>query len=728
MILFFLYFLGFSINKNIYSPVEVINYFNEEIVESHILEEIKNKVSILLNDFYAFYEISKNPPQPNFDNNYHNKVDLKKEINDIQTNNTSYYKFYQDFNKALTKTRDGHFYFDVFDSNKFLKQFTFLSPLKLYIISDNGTIKIVGKNNVKPEYYSKYKNHEIIFDIIDKNENTTIRSIKGKDPFDFISEFGSNYMDFRSPHANLAFKFILTDVCYLSVFPLSIEDLTNFTVVYENNDIFTTDYIIESDVNIYEDQTDNILLKQSPEPIVEKKIFFHDKFEILQDLQKNSEILLNDNRIIKQRSLLEEENIEIKWDYNYSTIFKCRVDKENEINVYYINSFYGNDTNTFVDTIVKCLELFDTNKYPITFISNLNGGGYLVLSQLLLETISPYINTQIYTSLRKTDFLFKYFESSKEKVSWYNDCKFKSLKELYEKGKTIDYGNNITDTISDLFYFDGYQTRVIYNSIKKVLENKRKPNDIVIIADGFSFSATSIFLKYLRYYGGGITVGIFPHPNKPNIPFDNSLSPSAIFTHEELLNLSSSYKKLNKDYKLIMQKAGYQTFYNHNQSIPLEYVITPVDEIEPFYEYLTNKSYEQYIQIAKNKINKYKKQCNPENKKLVQYNKECDNNFENEYTHGGYECGDDGVWSTKCVAAYCDIGFKFDPITRKCSFDKCSINQKLILIYFIVTIIGLIISFIVVIVIVILMKIKKNKNELDYKDISKISLSIQERN
>ena len=63
---------------------------------------------------------------------------------------------------------------------------------------------------------------------------------------------------------------------------------------------------------------------------------------------------------------------------------------------------------------------------------------------------------------------------------------------------------------------------------------------------------------------------------------------------------------------------------------------------------------------------KYKTQCNPKNKKLVLVNDECYNIFENNYTHGGYICGDNGKWSKKCVPSYCDPGYIFNYTSNKC--------------------------------------------------------------
>ena len=208
---------------------------------------------------------------------------------------------------------------------------------------------------------------------------------------------------------------------------------------------------------------------------------------------------------------------------------------------------------------------------------------------------------------------------------------------------------------------------------KLKLKNKRKPTDLIVIADGYSYSATSFFLKYLQYYGGGITVGYFQHPNKKNIPFDSSLSPSPVIQNLTLYEIREDYQELYKKYKFRMQFAFYQSFYHPTKiDKPLEYEITPVDEIIPIYEGFNDNNYDIYIKAAKEILKKYETECNPYNKKLVKVTNECDKYFENNYTHGGYECDTNGKWSTKCVPSYCDLGYIFDYEKGKCIYDKCS--------------------------------------------------------
>ncbi|GAB1221259.1 hypothetical protein ENUP19_0076G0017 [Entamoeba nuttalli] len=64
-------------------------------------------------------------------------------------------------------------------------------------------------------------------------------------------------------------------------------------------------------------------------------------------------------------------------------------------------------------------------------------------------------------------------------------------------------------------------------------------------------------------------------------------------------------------------------------------------------------------QFSNDKIKEFEE----ETKKIIKINIE--------HGHGGYECGDNGEWSTKCVLAYCDDGYKFDYINNKCIEDVC---------------------------------------------------------
>ena len=67
-----------------------------------------------------------------------------------------------------------------------------------------------------------------------------------------------------------------------------------------------------------------------------------------------------------------------------------------------------------------------------------------------------------------------------------------------------NFGNNVTHYRTK-FYL-GYNTKKLFNQIESDTY-ERKPTDIIIFTDGFSYSATSIFIKDLQETGNAIIVG-----------------------------------------------------------------------------------------------------------------------------------------------------------------------------------------------------------------------------
>ena len=224
----------------------------------------------------------------------------------------------------------------------------------------------------------------------------------------------------------------------------------------------------------------------------------------------------------------------------------------------------------------------------------------------------------------------------------------------------------------------GKQYKEQINAIKKNLKNPRKPTDIIVFTDGFSYSSADIFLKYFQYYGGGITVGYFSNPNLENKLFDSGLSPSLVIDNY-LLNILSpeGFKPFNNGFNL--QIPGVHTFYSpDNMSVPLEFEVAPVDEIVDIYEKFDDSNYDIFIEVAKKIYLKYNSanNCNVNNKKIVLVTSECDGKFGNKYTHGGFLCGDDGKWTKVCVASYCDVGYIFDYNKKECIVDVCSVIEE----------------------------------------------------
>ena len=688
ILIFFTCQLFLFISSKAYSIEEVFNFINNLTETEDNLNKIIDSLSDTLNKTYTYNEIYKNPPQPKFDENYYTKINIQEKLKSINTKNANVYEFYREIKKVLDSLKDHHL---IFGGEMILNYLNFLEPIRYDIKKIDNKYRMFAQEISFTDFFKNFKNNETIFDIIKKNRDTPIKSINGQDPFNFITNFGGVFKKLKSPQASFRYKFINHNLKSLADYPLTIDELTNFTVIYENGDNFTTDYII---------YTTKIL--EETDFIKENKFFdFNSKKSEIIDYTINmdnsllkSSIFLNDinNNLSKdenQKDLkIEEEKINyslgsIDWNYDSDSSIFCKVDETKKVNVYTLSNFNIKESSRYIKAVKSCVELFDNNDYPIIFINIFNQGGLIYMAQLVLELLSPSIALNIYGAFRDSDIFKDNKIFNDEILSSFSDsknCEVLNYEKLINKTNKINYGNQIEDTLSDVVIFNGKKFKKEVEPIKKKLKNPRKPTDIIVFTDGYTFSAGAIMIKFLQYYGGAITAGYFPYPNLDDIPYDSGSSASALFSYKILQSFNiEEYKKL-EDLNLYLSVPGAQIFYNKNNfSRPLEYEVTPVDEIveiypkyENTYNILNDEGYESFINESLKIFEKYKTKCNPNNNKLLLLTSDCDGKFRNNYTHGGYKCNENGTWSQECVPSYCDIGFIFDHTKHKCVIDICS--------------------------------------------------------
>ena len=145
--------------------------------------------------------------------------------------------------------------------------------------------------------------------------------------------------------------------------------------------------------------------------------------------------------------------------------------------------------------------------------------------------------------------------------------------------------------------------------------------------------------------GGSIVAGYFGNP-KIDTVFDSAQSPSPIF-NSHLLNIFNHEENsfLNESF-ISLEFPGIQTFYNFDdKEIPLEYEVTPVELRAQIYTEFSEDTYKLYIEEAVSIFNKFRDECFSENQNLIKFRNECDLNFTNNYTHGGFFCVNNNFWS-----------------------------------------------------------------------------------
>ncbi|EDR22410.1 hypothetical protein EDI_039100 [Entamoeba dispar SAW760] len=652
MISLLLLFITFSLSKQCSeyttNEIDTVDSAFECIESIETTEKENNDIITGLKYYleaYVFKDILKNPPQPSFSNNYYEKVDIDAELNKINTKTTSMYDFYSQIKNLIISTRDGHLAFnvdkDLNKPNSELTNFFYFLPFEINIDNDKKMYLIPRKSL-----------GGIPIDVpeIDDNQNIAVKTINGEDPFNIIREFGKKYLGLKCPHAQFTEARSAISFGSLSDTPLTKEYLnTPITITWENGESVTINY------SIFKLSTPNKSLKELLQG-EEVKQGIKPKLTP-EEIKSRKEI---GKRMKTKQGIIERYKSD---DNNVGCLLT-----DNKINTFFIVSFDPKDAyvKSYEDTISKCIDLFDSNKYPIQVIFPKNGGGYGYLSRWVEKIISPYDDVDFIGSLRVSDFTEVIIKTGMGTGLYDPEtCEVRekginpqTLGEWYTKPKIIKYGD-VEHKVS--------QPSLDKGGMMKLMKNPRKPTEIVVYTDSFCYSACSLVTKGLKEWGGAILVGYDGDPNGKDEEFEVGLSPTSVIGLNEIDkdNIFTQY-----GYELgISVTETYRFNYEYNESIPREFLTDMIDERVNIYS--DPDIIDIFEEETKKIIEKYQTKCNPKNKRLVKRDEKCDKEINIEHGHGGYECGDNGEWSTKCVLAYCDDGYKFDYINNKCIEDVC---------------------------------------------------------
>ena len=681
-----LHFLNVSNASSIIDTLRKTTPANETLLK----KAIENTLEFLKHHIY--YAVSSDPPQPDFDNSYFQKVDYSKIFNNIKTENTNYFDFKNEFISAIYKLNDLHTI--PFFGQISLFYYIYICPIILRAEYDkeNNKAKMYGDLALPEEYYNYFQNGPEVLKKIKENNNTEIISIKDKNPFTFISEFAG--IKLKNKHSTYVYNQLTYLINSFLFVPATLEDLTDFTVIYSNNENFTTEYIVldireqNNNIKFYQDDKDNIKFVEylsdyykNFNSLDSNDIFYSTfPFKSFLDIIKEYEQTNN----IKSSNLLFPsikpiQFDEIIWDYNFTSmgrrrrrnrnnvVFLCRVDKKNKVNVLKINNFGGiRDSETSLEVAEKCARLFDENEFKIVIIIPRNLGGNPIVGYNIIELLSPYILTRNTLRIKRDKNMDKFINlfNRLELFAEFNSTKGVNPDYFKDGFVSEKYGDK-TEEFSKPFSWKINQKRI--EEIKSKLKHKRTPTDIIVLTDGLGANAASIFLKNIYKSGAGIVTGYNGNPNLPDEIFDISQSASAPLI---LGGYREIYPEIyqNTIYYLIglFSLTCFATYHEYQDSyIPQEYDVQIPDQRIKIFKPYDDIYYQEFITEAINVLDSYKENCNPENKMLVLLSDKC--KFDNKQLHGGFGCGYDSKWNTSnCIPVYCDSGFYYNKASNTC--------------------------------------------------------------
>ena len=691
------------------TPSQVLGCMNSIDFGSTYYKEALDDI-IKLVEPYVYLDILKNPPQPKGFNDYFKPVDLISELRKVKTEGTNFYEFYRSVQKALKSTQDGHFGF-FFEGNKdynnMLNTFHLIPPLKLFTATQSNNMPGMKGTPWRSEFYNNFPNGPATKAIIERNKNNFIVSINGMSPFDFILTFGSEYYNsMKNKDAKYTYASnTLFNYPSLSDLPMLERDFTMFTVVYSNGDSFTSPFYFWN-MNAMEtkQRSDNDSLKEFARELLENytegtMIGYQDGIRVYNNSEKPegrkplTEIdvveALKNYDFEKRRQSKIEKNTSTKvvrtttnavaWDHStHDSILKCRVDDMNRMDVFFINSFSPEDTNEFIDILIECKTMFDENEYPIVVIDNFNTGGALVLSAVFQEILQLDMVSRIFMSFKNNEKTNKAIKPYVETGLFQNPATGKTVRTVEElmEGPEVDiFGNGVYHVRSKPMLAVYSSTRGRIDKIKPEFKRNRKPTEIVVFTDSFSFSAGSFLTKGLKEAGAAIIVGYNGYPGSKKDTFDIGQSPTMVLQTNLDIHGKDEYNRLKEKGILYACMSVGETFRRAdvengiNPLVPREFLFDAPDERVAIYSAYDDSKYEVFMNAAKDVLEKYVVGCNPNNLGLHMRNVLCDAKINKAHMHGGYVCGADGKWSTTCEGYFCDDGYYFDTKTKECVAD-----------------------------------------------------------
>ena len=651
-----------------------IDDFNVPITKENctiVIESLKK----LFKEGYIYTDIKKSPPNKE----YFGALDIIAELDAIETNDRKYYDFFRDIKRILGKIKDGHLNIAAYISpNGYqLQLMTMCLPFQFYIEGEN-------KNNAKL-YIKRYDDCFDYFDdyvkeFVLEHEGKFLTQINNTDPFNFIQKINIEFSAFYNKHST--FTYNMKSAHKISIYsnPLSKEQLSNITFVFEDGKNITLDYYLYYKNSKLEENKE--FLDFYNKKIQQNKLLYNPDLSILdiEDEFNNMKYNLKENK----------ENT-IEWDYSSADgQIKCRVDKNNSLNVFVQNSFSftGESYINGKEIIENCTELFYSNDYQIVGIESYNGGGTCKISYYFQELLQVKILPQAHYSTLKSQLMKEYVESNISDITDDADMyqridietckpfnKFDDMKEIED-----DYGDGVKHKRTQYFRVFNSSDLKEHKKIREKyfkLDKLKSPTDIIIFTDSFSYSATSFFIKGLQETGSAITVGYYGNPKEEDEPMDASQSPSFVGNFKNT-DIYQNLKNAGFEIRGVTIYESYNYTYQNENPTPREYLIHPVDEKFELYKPYSDDLYDTFIQKAKILFRKYNIDgfCNPDNLDLLfdpNNKKDCYYFEGDEHAHGGYECDKERkAWGKNCKPYYCDIGYYFDKVKNKCIKDICT--------------------------------------------------------
>ncbi len=121
----------------------------------------------------------------------------------------------------------------------------------------------------------------MVLESCENNIDSPVKLINGQDPFDYINNFGGNFVSTKNIHATFSFKLSYHNNVPLSDYPLNVDELKELKVEFDSNDELSTKFYIATD------SEEDIFEENALRNLNSKHILFNNKNKKNKNINKN---------------------------------------------------------------------------------------------------------------------------------------------------------------------------------------------------------------------------------------------------------------------------------------------------------------------------------------------------------------------------------------------------------------------------------------------------------
>jgi len=608
-------------------------------------------------DIYPYVDIAKNPPSPT--PGYFNTVDYNKELEQLKKDFVSYNGSLKEIAKSTRKFiaqfHDSHFILLYGTGTKTKNIFAAVSAVTPFSWDLQNDDDKKASVHLSTTQFTAALGEDVFKLISSKAQNNTaVKDVDGKDPYDFFYNLFGEYNDMKSYQGKLQYtKFASANGFSILEAPLDDDILfNNHTVTFVDGDSFVFSFVIVNQKNPAPSR-DMIDLGLKPSP--RSFVTFDQEIEARRILENYEPKIISQNRLRDNKFI------------------PCGT--VGEMNFMVVSTFsVGNQyVEQFVDEMASCVASFEKNDFPISVVMAMNGGGLIVLSQLLQDFLMPNTDERFLVAARKTDSnkeLLVTYQAMSEMANMDNGCaKFKTDSEIekaYEITETDKFGN-VEHKRTKKYFLASTNTIKAYMS--KFMKKARKPTDIIVATDGYCFSACSIFTNNVIRQGAAIVTG-YGSTTPGDTQFVAAQCPSSVIQPVQIFDRLKNISEHGIDIRVTFAES-YNISTDMKETIPGDYDVLRIDKHLKFYNSFPSESdYPLFIAALKNTHEEFKTKCNPLNKRLLLVDN-CAVSDPNALTTG-HPCSAEGTWdNSTCLISTCKPGYSVDFDNNKCVKNIC---------------------------------------------------------